>query len=90
MSKFSYEKYLEMTKDPWPKVHEAKLTDDLKVVARIHRDGGIILEADYKGSSYTISFSDQGVDDYYRYWDCKTKTARMYSLELYDECEADH
>lgn len=90
MSKFSYEKYLEMMKDPWPKVHEAKLTDDLKVVAIIHRDGGIILEADYKGSTYTMSFDDEHVADQVRYWDCKTKTARTYSLELCDECEADH
>lgn len=86
MSKFTYENYL----NSLPKVHEAKLTDDLKVVATIYRDGEIILEAVYKGSSYTISFNDQGVDDYYRYWDCKTKTARLYSLELRDECEIDH
>ena len=83
---FTYENYLKSL----PKIHEAKLTDDLKVVARICRDGEITLKAVYKGSSYEIAFSDQGVDDYYRYWDCKTKTARMYSLELCDECETDH
>ena len=90
MSKFTYENYLETIKDPWPKVHEAKLTDDLKVVATIYRDGEVVLQAVYKGSTCTISFNDEHVADQVRYWDCKTKTLRTYSLELYDECETDH
>lgn len=86
MSKFTYENYL----NSLPKVHEAKLTDDLKVVATINRGGEVCLNVVYKGSTYTMSFDDKHVVDQLRYWDCKTKTARMYSLELYDECETDH
>ena len=90
MSKFTYENYLETMKDSLPKVHEAKLTDDLKVVATIFHDGEIMLETVYKGSTYTMSFSDKHVVDQLRYWDCKTKIARLYSLELCDECETIH
>ena len=89
MSKFDYKRYKEIVEKYTPKQYKAKLTDDLEVVATIHHDGEVHLDVAYKENTHTITFNDKDAN-YYRYWSCKTKTARMYSLELYDECETDH